>query len=253
MLIGTLQFDVQWENPYENIALISRHLAEAPDMDLLILPEMFNSGFSMNARRIAEPMNGPTVKAMRSWSAVYNMGTCGSLAIQENGYFYNRFIFVDPDGNLRYYDKKQLFSLAGEQEAYKSGAEHKVFSFRGVRVCPQICYDLRFPEWQRAALPYDLLIFVASWPETRRMAWKTLLQARAIENQCFVIGVNRIGADQNNLKYAGDSMVIDPEGKVMYDADDRNELLVHNVDFSSAQNFRLKFPFLDDRLRITFD
>jgi omega-amidase len=253
MKVAFLQFDICWEDINANLDYIEKSISGVQNCDLLILPEMFNTGYSMNARQNAENMSGSTVAFLKKQAERLNSGICGSVAIQENGYYYNRFLFSDEHGSLKFYDKRFLFTLAKENEIYKPGLEHKVFSYRSWRICPQICYDLRFPEWQRAALPFDLLIFVASWPEKRKEAWKKLLVARAIENQCYVIGVNRIGTDGNGLRYEGDSLIVDFEGNIITDAHNEEGIFSSLLDMEAMTEFRLKFNFLSDKHRITFD
>jgi omega-amidase len=254
MEVGLVQMDIQWEDKESNLSYIQELiLTNKHKLDLIVLPEMFSTGFTMNAKDLAEEMNGPTVAWMLDLSKTKQVALCGSLIISHQNRFYNRFIWVEPDGKIRYYDKKHLFALAGEDHIYSQGMETNVFSYQAWRVCPQICYDLRFPEWQRSALPFDLLVFVASWPDKRLDAWRHLLKARAIENQCYVIGVNRLGTDGNNLSYSGSSLVIGPDGSIVLDAEQASGIFVSSMFFPALQQLRESLPFLKDRSRITFD
>jgi omega-amidase len=254
MKIGFIQYNIKWENTPANLNYLDKLLERKdPKLDLLILPEMFNSGFTMNVEQCAESMNGQSIDWMKAVSLNFECAVCGSLIIEENGKFYNRFVWIDPEGRIEFYNKKHLFSLASEEDAFQKGVENNVFKYKDWSICPQICYDLRFPEWQRAALPFDLLIFVASWPERRIQAWRQLLQARAIENQCFVIGVNRIGEDGNSQRYNGASMIANPMGEIVLDAENNEGLFIHEIDHFTLTETRQNLPFLKDRDQITFD
>jgi omega-amidase len=190
---------------------------QGAECDLMVFPETFTSGFLGDAEAEPETMEGATVAWMRALASELDAVICGSAAITTDSGRVNRFLWVEPDGNLQFYDKKHLFSFGGEDKKYLAGNERKVFHYRGWRICPQICYDLRFPVWCRNRDDYDVLLFVANWPEPRTPAWTALLKARAIENQCYVIGVNRIGSDPRGLKYAGGSAVYDPLGNQIQD------------------------------------
>jgi omega-amidase len=251
MRAGFLQWDLSWENPAANRAYISRFLSGNKIPDLLILPEMFSTGFSMNAAKLAESMSGPTVQFLKENAASYNTVIAGSLIIEEKNSFFNRFIFAFPDGKIVYYDKHHLFTLSGEDKIYTSGKEIPQLSILGWKICPQICYDLRFPEWVRPAHPFDLLIYTASWPQKRVEAWSALLKARAIENQCFVIGVNRIGQDGNNLVYNGQSTVIQFDGEVLLQAGSEEGYSEIELEISAQNEYRSSLPFLNDKDSIT--
>ncbi|MCP4045501.1 MAG: amidohydrolase, partial [Gammaproteobacteria bacterium] len=190
---------------------------QGSEYDLIVFPETFTSGFLGDAEAEPETMGGPTVAWMKSLSSELDCVICGSAAITTENGNTNRFLWVRPDGDVEFYDKKHLFSYGGEDKRYLAGTERKVFHYRGWRICPQVCYDLRFPVWCRYQDDYDVLLFVANWPEPRTLAWTTLLQARAIENQCYVIGVNRSGEDPHGLTYSGGSAVYDPLGKMVLD------------------------------------
>ncbi len=253
MKVGFIQYNIKWENVAANLNYLDKLLERInPNLDLLILPEMFNSGFTMNIDQCAESMNGQSIDWMKAVSLNYECAVCGSLIVEENELFYNRFVWVDPDGRIEYYNKKHLFSIATEGDYFQKGDSNNVFKYKDWMICPQICYDLRFPEWQRGALPFDLLIFVASWPERRIQAWRQLLQARAIENQCFVIGVNRIGEDGKKIRYNGDSLIVNPIGEIIIDAQENEGLFKYEIDHSAIMDIRQKLPFLKDRDQITF-
>jgi len=232
--------------------------------ELVILPEMFSTGFSMNPALLAETMDGATVHWMRRISAEQKIILTGSIIIEENGSYFNRLIWMLPNGNYGSYDKRHLFAYAGEDKYYTAGNKRLIASVKGWKVNLQICYDLRFPVWARQSetsfdqvpLPpdqrknkgveYDLLIYVANWPEKRIQAWKTLLQARAIENQCYVAGVNRVGNDGNNIYHSGDSMVIDPLGEILYTKSHEEDIYSIQLDKGKLDELRTKLPFLDD-------
>lgn len=254
MKIALLQFDIFWEQVRSNLDVISRYCEQLEqDTELLVLPEMFSTGFSMRAHDLGESMEGKTVHWMQQLASKYQLVIAGSLIIREKGFAYNRFVWVEPCQKVRYYDKKYLFTPAGEHLYYQKGKEHKVFTFRNWRICPQICYELRFPEWQRAALPFDLLIFVASWPSSRIEAWRHLLVSRAIENQCYVVGVNRVGVDANQLQYNGQSLIVGPKGDLILDAGSTPGLHYGTIDIEELKATRERMPFLIDRDPITFD
>ena len=251
MQTGFLQWDLAWENPALNKEYISKFLSSNSAPDLLILPEMFSTGFSMNAVSLAESMSGPTVEFLKENAASYKVVIAGSLIIRENNSYFNRFVFVFPDGKVEYYDKHHLFTLSGEDQTYTSGKNTPILSIGDWNICPQICYDLRFPEWTRLALPFDILIYTASWPQKRVQAWSTLLKARAIENQCYVIGVNRIGKDGNDLDYNGQSTIIRYDGEVLVIAENGQGYFEIELDKAAQNEFRKSLPFLHDKDSIT--
>lgn len=251
MKIGFLQWDLAWEDPSSNRNHITALLSEIRAPDLLILPEMFSTGFSMNAPAMAETMSGPTIQFLIENAAFNNTILAGSLIIKENNCYFNRFVFVFPDGSLEHYDKHHLFTLSGEDQCYSHGTHIPILTVNDWKVCPQICYDLRFPEWARSALPFDLLIYTASWPQKRINAWSSLLQARAIENQCYVIGVNRTGQDGNGLQYNGCSSMIQFDGEILIQAEDKAGYFEFVIDKQIQDSFRKSLPFLNDRDSIT--
>ena len=252
--IAYFQQDIVWENSNDNIKKIDKVLSTLEDKtDLFILPEMFHAGFTMNPEKVFEKMDGVLVKWMKSSAIKHNVTIIGSVIISDNGSFRNRLLVVKPSHEIDFYDKRHLFSIGGENEKYKEGDKRLITEVGGWRILPLICYDLRFPVWSRCRNDYDLLIYIANWPETRREVWKTLLKARALENQCFVIGVNRVGADNLN-SYVGDSMVIDAKGEIISSAGDRKEEVVYvNLDFSKLLGFRKKFPIWKDADSFSID
>ncbi len=224
---------------------------------LVVLPEMFSTGFSMQPELLAETMDGPTVQWMREMAAIHRIILTGSLIIREGTDYFNRLIWMLPNGQYGLYDKRHRFAFAGEDQHYTAGNKRLIASVNGWKINLQVCYDLRFPVWARqnpaAASPelpaqpeYDLLINVANWPQRRSLAWKTLLQARAIENQCFIVGVNRVGVDGNGIDYSGDSMVIDPLGEILYHKADEEAIHTLSLHKTALEAIRQKFPFWKD-------
>lgn len=251
MKIAIIQSGIEWENPESNLLktgnLIKRSLP-AEGCDLIILPEMFTTGFTMRSADLSEKMDGKTVNWMISVAQEYNSAVAGSIIIGEDNRFFNRLLFVRPDTTVSWYDKVHLFSLGGENENYSRGDRHLTENFRGFNIEFQICYDLRFPVWSRNVNNrYDILINVANWPEARKMVWKTLLAARAIENQCWVAGVNRIGVDGSGNFYSGDSMIINPRGEVVASIEPYREGVgEYDLPVSELVEFREKFPVWKD-------
>ena len=216
---------------------------QGAECDLIVFPETFTSGFLGDAEAEPETMEGATVAWMRALASELDAVICGSAAITTDSGRVNRFLWVEPDGNLQFYDKKHLFSFAGEDKKYLAGNERKVFHYRGWRICPQICYDLRFPAWCRNRDDYDVLLFVANWPEPRTPAWTALLNARAIENQCYVIGVNRSGADPRGFEYAGGSAVYDPLGNKIQDLGVNACSKTATIEMDTIIKIRNQLPF----------
>jgi omega-amidase len=213
LTVSLVQTELRWEDKARNLERLGGILGAVPaSTDLIVLPEMFTTGFSMNAAALAEPMSGPSVDWMREKAMDQGCVLTGSLIVSEGGRFYNRLIWMNPDGSSSQYDKRHLFRMEGEHRTFAAGSRRLVVETKGWRVCPLICYDLRFPVWSRNRGDYDALLYVANWPQARSRAWKSLLRARAIENQSHVIAVNRIGVDGNGIKYSGDSGVYDPQG-----------------------------------------
>ena len=248
MKIAIIQTQLFWENPLENRKLFEQKINSiSENVDLIVLPEMFTSGFTMNPEIVAETMTGETILLLKNLAKSKNCAITGSLVISENNNFYNRMVFVFPEGNIEYYDKKHLFTLAGEDKVYFAGTQKKIVEFRNFKICLQICYDLRFPTFARNIEDYDVLIYVANWPKTRINAWDILLKARAIENMCYTIGVNRIGKDNNNLEYIGHSQVIDYLGNNLINSKEKDGIFIANLDKTEMLLTRNKLGFLKDR------
>lgn len=245
--VSALQCDLHWENPEANRRTLGEKLLAAPGADVYILPEMFATGFSMDTARLAESMDGPTHQWMSGHAKNLNAVVCGSLIIREADRFYNRFLWVSPDGTTQYYDKRHRFTMAGEHNYFSAGEDQKIVELKGWRIMLQVCYDLRFPVWSRNRSNYDFLIYVANWPAARSAAWSKLLPARAIDNQCYVAGVNRVGIDGKNIGYSGNSAIIDPKGDYLVQAaPNRDELLTAKLSYEELADFREKFPVLKD-------
>ncbi len=247
MTITLVQANLFWEDKAANLAHFDALIAaiDTPT-DVIILPEMFTTGFSMQPELLAETTEGATLAQMRVWAAAKNAAICGSIIVEENGNYYNRLLWVQPDGHFFHYDKRHLFGLADETKHYKAGAEKLIVTWRGWRICPLICYDVRFPVWSRNVENYDLLIYIANFPTRRIHAWKTLLLARAIENQCFTIGVNRVGTDPM-ADYNGESCLVDYEGNLIFSKSDKEIVATFSLDLEAQQGFRQKLPFLKDQ------
>ncbi|MGZ3754191.1 MAG: amidohydrolase [Mucilaginibacter sp.] len=237
-----------WEKPDKNLQNITLKLSGIREKtDLIILPEMFSTGFTMNADEMAEPMNGKTMQWMKNMAVQYDCVITGSLVIKEKEKFYNRLIWMRPDGSYEYYDKRHLFALGKEHNTYTAGNKKLIVELKGWKICPVICYDLRFPVWLRNVNEtYDLLLIVANWPERRALHWRTLIPARAVENQSYVIGVNRVGHDGNEVYHSGDSTCIDPNGNVVYYKRDEEDLYTFSIIGDEVNRARRAFPFLKD-------
>lgn len=253
--ISVLQCDLAWEDVEMNRGKIGRMLKQLPSgTDVVFLPEMFSTGFTMNAAKVAETMAGQTMGWLKERSSESQAAICGSLVIQEDGKFFNRLVFVEPSGKVSQYDKHHLFTMAGEEDCYTRGENRLIVDYKGWRICPLVCYDLRFPVWSRNLKNYDLLVYSANWPEPRALVWNTLLKARAIENQSFVVGVNRVGVDGNQITYSGQSQVIDAKGNTVASAKEYDEEILNaEIAFSELARFRQKFPVLDDADRFEID
>ena len=245
--ITLIQTALFWENPEANRNLFLKHFEQIKEpSDLIVLPEMFPTGFSMQPEKLSETMDGSSITWMKEQANRLNTTIVGSLIIQEKGHFYNRLIWMRPDATFATYDKKHLFSMGEEDKHYSAGKERLVVELKGWKVCPQVCYDLRFPAWNRNQNDYDLLLFIANWPERRSFAWKKLLQARAIENQAYVIGLNRVGNDGNDISHSGDSAIIDPLGEIAFTQADIPFVKTFTLSGKRLQFVRKKFPFLKD-------
>lgn len=248
LVSAVVQADLMWEDVPSNLARFERKINElSSEVDLVVLPEMFTTGFTMNASKNAEPVEGVALKWMQQMAVQKKVALTGSVIVKDAGKFFNRLYFVFPEGDYQQYDKRHTFTLAGEDKVYASGQEKLVLSYKGWKICPLICYDLRFPVWSRNTEHYDLLIYVANWPEPREVAWDALLKARAIENMSYCIGVNRVGVDGNNHPYSGHSNVYDCLGKPLLK--EREDEFVQEVilDKKQLQETRNKMKFLQDR------
>jgi omega-amidase len=248
MKITIVQPETIWEDKQANFINITKLVRKhSGKTDIVVLPEMFATGFTMNAEILAEKVTGATISWMTDLSVKGNFAVCGSFIFRSANKYYNRFAFVTAQQDLIIYDKRHLLSLAGENEIYSCGKIRKIFNYKDFRFLPLICYDLRFPVWCRNRGDYDVMICVASWPDIRSDAWNSLLKARAIENQCYVVGVNRTGTDNDGLKYAGDSVVIDPLGKILGKINEYEEgSAAIEISLSELRNFREKFSVWKD-------
>jgi predicted amidohydrolase len=246
--VSLIQADLHWEDPAANRKHLESLMAPlAGSTHIALLPETFTTGFSMQASRLAETMDGETVQWMKDCARRYKILVCGSLIIEENGQYFNRLLWVQPDGVVHSYNKRHLFSYAGEDKEFTPGAQKIIVQVNGWKICPMICYDLRFPVWARNKEGYDALLYIANWPEKRNEAWETLLKARAIENQSIVIGVNRVGKDGNGHQYIGNSSIYGPLGELIAKARDAEEQVVQaTLSYASVQETRLQLPFLKD-------
>jgi omega-amidase len=245
--VALLQTALIWEDPVASRNMFSDKLSKiSGNTDMIILPEMFTTGFTMNPDRINSEEGVNTLNWMKETARDKNMAMMGSIAFKERNKFTNRLFFIYPDGSSKSYDKKHTFTFAGENEVYEAGTERLVFSYKGFRICPLICYDLRFPVWARYKGDYDVLVFVANWPEPRIEAWDTLLKARAIENMSYCIGVNRVGEDPNAHKYPGHSAIYDPLGSQMVFSQ-KDEILYATLSLEHLNGLRTRFKFLEDR------
>ncbi len=252
MRLSLVQTVLSWESPAKNYLRMEGVLQKLEPTDLIVLPEMFTTGFTMNPA-VAELFSesSETVNWMRKWSKDLNAVMCGSVAFKDNEGLYNRLLWVRPDGTFSHYDKRHLFTFAGEEKTYTKGSHRIIEHWKGWKICPLICYDLRFPVWSRnrfahGAADYDILIYVANWPSARKEAWSTLLRARAIENQCYVAGVNRVGTDQKENIYSGDSALIDPKGNTLWTQTDVAGVCTIELNKEELEQFRSQFPVLRD-------
>ena len=244
--VTLVQPDIVWENREANLKKYSEMLAEVRQTNLIVLPEMFTTGFSMSPEKLKEKMDGPAVQWMKQLAKEKTSAVTGSLIIEESGRIYNRCLWIFPDGSLEYYDKRHLFTMSGEHLHYSPGNKKLVVEYLGWRFCPLVCYDLRFPVWSRNIENYDVLLYVANWPAPRHHVWKSLLTARAIENQSYCFGVNRVGTDGTGLNYSGDSAMVDPKGFASF-LGEKEQVKRVELSYSGLHEFRKKFPVLEDR------
>ncbi|MDP4262460.1 MAG: nitrilase family protein [Bacteroidota bacterium] len=255
--ITVIQTNLRWEDKAANLQILEKKINSIKEKtEIVVLPETFSTGFSMRPGELAETMNGDTVQWMKRIAAGKKIILTGSLIIEENGHYFNRLVWMLPNGEYGVYDKRHRFSYGGEDDQFTAGTKRLVASVKGWKINLLVCYDLRFPVWSRQFPPlsgeagrppeYDALIYVANWPDRRVHAWKTLLQARAIENQCYVVGVNRVGNDGNNIHYSGYSMVVDPLGEVLYQKAGEEDIFTITLDKGNLDSIREKLPFWRD-------
>ena len=255
--ITTIQTNLFWENKAANLGMFQQKInAIEKSTEIVVLPEMFSTGFNMRPQFFAETMEGETVRWMKKISADYKIILTGSIIISEDGKYFNRLIWMLPNGEYGYYNKRHLFAYAEEDKHYTAGNKRLIASVKGWKINLQICYDLRFPVWARQTPPlhdhggkeleYDILMYVANWPEKRNHAWKTLLCARAIENQCYVVGVNRVGNDGNNIYHSGNTLILSPLGEVLYHMADEEDIFTITLRKEELEEIRKKFPFWKD-------
>ena len=251
--VTVIQSDLHWENVDENLAMFSKKIGVLSGAtDVIVLPEMFNTGFSMLSEKLAEAMDGETVMWMKDQAQKSGAVVTGSLIIKEHNNFYNRLVWVQPDGDYYTYDKRHLFRMGDEHLSFSSGQERIIIKYKGWKFCPMICYDLRFPVWARNSSQnetpaYDCLIYVANWPEARKQAWNKLLEARAIENQCYVVGANRIGEDGMGIPCSGNSVIIDPKGETLSNIpENENYTETKTLSLDELNKFRAIFPVTKD-------
>ncbi len=257
--VTAIQSELHWENVSENLEMFGQKIAAISEpTDVIVLPEMFNTGFSMDSERLAETMEGETVEWMKVQAKKSGSAIFGSLIVSENGNYYNRLIWVEPTGKFLTYDKRHLFRMAGEHNHFSAGEERLIIDYKGWRICPLICYDLRFPVWSRntsfchpelvegsknESPAYDCLLYIANWPAVRKQPWSKLLEARAIENQCYVVGVNRVGKDGKEIEYSGNSVVVNPKGEVISNLlENENCTQTIELNLKELNDFREKFP-----------
>ena len=258
LTITVIQTNIHWENKPANLQMLQEKIRGIGERtEVIVLPEMFSTGFSMKPAQLAETTDGETVRWMKRIASENKVILTGSLIISENARYYNRLIWAQPDGMVFHYDKRHRFAFAGEDKHYTAGNKRIIASVKGWKINLQVCYDLRFPVWSRQSLhrlsgnnlkspEYDLLLYVANWPERRIQPWRMLLQARAIENQSYVVGVNRVGDDGNGIYHSGDSMIVDPMGEILYHCRDKEDVFTISLDKEKLDIIREKLPFWRD-------
>ncbi len=253
LVVTIAQLDLVWESPRENLTAIEKVLSTTKKSDIVVFPEMVTTGFSMNSAHLAERMDEETVTVLSEFSKRFNTAIVASFICKSDFHYYNRLLFVEPDGTLHHYDKRHLFRMAKEDDHFSPGSEELIVEYKGWKIKPLVCYDLRFPVWSRNRFEtdrstyvnaaYDVLIYIANWPKARVAAWDKLLLARSIENQAYVIGVNRVGEDGNGILYSGNSTVIDPKGEpIIYPFADQVSAKTCTLDYTELKKFRKKFP-----------
>jgi omega-amidase len=246
LTVGLVQFDISWENPRENMKRIEQLISDNSSFDLLLLPEMWSTGFTMQPEKVAEDINGPALQWMREQATKRNTCIGGSVSVSEKQKYFNRWYCAYPDGRIAFYDKKHLFSYGSENEHYASGEKSIVIEIKGWRIMPIVCYDLRFPVWCRNKDGYDLLIVAANWPTARIHHWDALIKARSIENQAYVAAVNRIGRDATGLEYNGHSQILDMTGQELLSLGVIEGVKSIILDKEKLVTYRQQYPFLKD-------
>ena len=246
--LAIIQTNIVWENPEQNRLQFQKKIKEISDsVDVIVLPEMFTTGFTMHPQGLAETMQGETIKWMVELASEIDAAICGSLIINEDNKYYNRFVFVESNGTIKTYDKRHTFTLAGEHKVYSAGNKKVILEYKGWRICPLVCYDLRFPVWARNTEDYDVLIYVANWPKPRINAWDALLKARAIENMSYCVGVNRVGIDVNNYQYIGHSALYNGLGEALSNINEDEHIEIVELNKNHLTSIRTKLKFLDDK------
>lgn len=253
LTVSLVQANLHWEDIAANLAMFDQKIDAIKERtEVIVLPEMFSTGFSMQPEKLAQTMDGTAVQWMKQKAKQKNAIITGSLIIEENGQYYNRLIWMLPNGQFGAYNKRHRFGFAGEDNHYEAGDKRLIASVKGWKICLTVCYDLRFPVWSRNTIKedgqaeYDVLVNVANWPERRNVPWKALLQARAIENQCYMIGVNRVGNDGNNIYHSGDTSLIDPIGEIIYQKAHDEDVFTYTLSRQHLDELRGKFPFMKD-------
>lgn len=253
LTVSLIQANLHWEDIAANLAMFDQKIDSIKERtEVIVLPEMFSTGFSMQSARLSETMDGGAVQWMKKKAKQKNVIITGSLIIEEGGEYYNRLIWMLPNGAFGIYNKRHLFGFAGEEDHYKAGDKRLIAQVKGWKINLTVCYDLRFPVWSRNSIledgapAYDVLINVANWPERRNTPWRALLQARAIENQSYMIGLNRVGNDGNNIYHSGDSSLIDPIGEIIYHKAHDEDIFTYTLSRSHLDELRTKFPFMKD-------
>lgn len=247
MKVSLIQTTLAWENAAANHAHFTTLINSIPSTDLIVLPEMFATGFTMNPKQVAETMQGASVQWMIATAKENNCAVTGSLVIEEEGNYYNRLLFVYPDGKIKTYNKRHLFSYAEEHKYYTKGTEKLIVEYKGWKICPLVCYDLRFPVFARNVENYDLLLYVANWPQVRTQAWDVLIRARAIENLSYTLGVNRVGIDGNGHAYSGHTQALDALGNYLLEPTEADGVFTITLDKESLEATRSRFAFLNDK------
>lgn len=252
LILSLIQSTLSWEDIDSNISMFEQKISSIDKSDIIVLPEMFTTGFTNSSAALAEEMDGKTCQWMKKMAVEKKAAICGSIIIKENNQYFNRLVWVEPDGSMRHYDKKHLFAMAGEHNHYTAGSKKEIFLYKGWRINLQICYDLRFPTWSRRVCneheDYDLIIYVANWPKVRSHAWSSLLIARAIENQAYCVGVNRVGTDGSGLEYSGNSVLLDSLGSERAATlAGKEDILQCEINHSDLMTIRKKLPFYKDQ------